>query len=85
MVAWMIEEKAIEPHVPVWEKGERHDGTFSRPDFTFDTASNTFTCPSGKRLQQYRRNFEHERSGVTRANTRINRASQVDCGACALK
>jgi len=36
-------------------------------------------------LQQYRRNFEHERSGVTKANTRIYRASQVDCGSCALK
>jgi transposase len=85
MVAWMIEEKAIEPHVPLWEKGERDDGTFGRSDFIFDTASNTFTCPGGKRLQQYRRNFEHERSGVTKANTRIYRASQVDCGSCALK
>jgi hypothetical protein len=85
MVAWMVEEKAIEPHVPLWEKGEREDGTFSRSDFIFDTASNTFTCPGGKRLQQYRRNFEHERSGITKANTRIYRASQVDCGACALK
>ena len=36
-------------------------------------------------MQQYRRNFEHERSGITKANTRIYRASQVDCGACALK
>ena len=80
MVAWMIEEKAIEPHVPLWEKGERDDGTFGRSDFIFDTASNTFTCPGGKRLHQYRRNFARERSGVTKANTRIYRASQVDCG-----
>jgi transposase len=84
MVAWMVEEKAIEPHVPLWEKGERDDGTFARSDFVFDTASNTFTCPGGKSLQQYRRNFEHERSGITKANTRIYRASQADCGACAL-
>jgi hypothetical protein len=38
-------------------------------DFIFDTTSNTFTCLGGKRLQQYRRNFERERSGVTKANT----------------
>ena len=44
-----------------------------------------FTCPSGKRLQQYRRNFEHERSGVTKANTRIYRASTFDCRSCPLK
>ncbi len=30
---WMINERAIEPHVPLWEKGERGDGTFSRSDF----------------------------------------------------
>jgi hypothetical protein len=45
MVAWMVEEKAIEPHVPLWDKGERDDGTFSRSDFVFDADSNTFTCP----------------------------------------
>ena len=33
MLALMVEEKGIEPHVPVWEKGERDDGTFSRSDF----------------------------------------------------
>ncbi|SRR6266849_676502 len=86
MVAWMIEEKAIEPHVPLWDKGERDDGTFSRSDFVFDADANTFTCPGGTRLQQYRyRNFAQERSGVTKANTRIYRASKVDCGPCALK
>jgi hypothetical protein len=39
----MVEEKDIEPHVPVWEKGERNDGTFSRSEFAFDEASNTLT------------------------------------------
>jgi transposase len=85
MVAWMIEEKAIEPHVPLWEKGERYDGTFSRSDFVFDAASNTMTCPGGKSLQQYRYQGNFERSGITKANTRIYRASKVDCGSCALK
>jgi hypothetical protein len=45
MVAWMVEEKAIEPRVPLWEKRERDDGTFSRSDFVFDTSSNAFTYP----------------------------------------
>jgi transposase len=85
MLAWMVEEKGIEPHVPVWEKGERDDGTFGRSDFAFDEASNTLTCPGGKRLQQYRRNFTRERSGVTKANMRIYRASRFDCGSCGLK
>ena len=53
MLAWMVEEKGIALHVPVWEMGERDDGTFSRSEFAFDEASNTLTCPGGKRLQQY--------------------------------
>jgi transposase len=85
MLAWMVDVKAIEPHVPLWEKGERDDGTFGRSDFIFDADSNTMTCPGGKHLQQYRRNFARERTGITKANTRIYRASRFDCGACGLK
>jgi transposase len=83
-LGWLV-GTGITPHIPVWERPDPDDGTFSRQDFVFDAASNALTCPAGKLLQQYRRNFEHERSGVTKANTRIYRASQVDCGPCALK
>jgi IS5 family transposase len=48
MLAWMIEDKGIEPHVPVWEKAERKDGTFSRSDFTYDAEADEYTCPAGK-------------------------------------
>ena len=50
MLDRMVDDKGIEPHVPVWEKGERNDGTSaarSSPE-----ASNTLTCPGGERLQQ---------------------------------
>ena len=67
------------------QKGERDDGTFGRSDFVFDAASNNYRCPGGKLLKQYRRNFKRQRSGVTKAKTRIYRASQFDCRACALK
>jgi hypothetical protein len=33
MLNWIVNEKKIEPHIPVWEKSLRDDGTFSRPDF----------------------------------------------------
>ncbi len=84
-LGWMVDEKAIEPHVPLWEKRERDDGTLRRADFIFDPASNTYTCPGGKRLKQFRRNFAHARTGITKANTMIYRASQRDCASCALK
>jgi transposase len=82
---WLLEEKNIAPHVPVWDKSERTDGTFSRSDFVFDAVSNTYTCPGGKILQQYQRAFTVPRTGVTKNNTRIYRARQSDCATCALK
>lgn len=85
MLAWMVGEKNIEPHVPVWDKGEREDGTFSRSDFAYDADANSLTCPAGKRLLQFHRSYQRERSGVTKANMRLYRASKHDCDACALK
>jgi hypothetical protein len=85
MLAWMVGQKNIEPHVPVWEKGEREDGIFSRSDFEYDAETNSLTCPNGKRLVQFRRTYQTERSGVTKANTRLYRASKHDCDVCALK
>ena len=81
----MVEERNIAPHVPVWDKSERTDGTFSRSDFIFDAGSNSYTCPGGKTLQQYRRPFTIPRAGVTKNNMRLYRARQSDCEACALK
>lgn len=82
---WMVNDKAIEPHVPVWEKGERSDGTFSRSDFVFDEADDSYTCPNGKQLKRYRRAFKKPRAGITKANTISYRASKFDCEACPFK
>ena len=30
MVGWLVDERGIEPHVNLIDKGERTDGTFSR-------------------------------------------------------
>ena len=82
---WLLEEKKVAPHVPVWDKSERTDGTFSRSDFVFDAVSNTYTCPGGKILQQYHRSFTRPRTGITKDRMRLYRARQSDCQACALK
>src|SRR5471032_3130444 len=36
MLGWLVDERAIEPHIPVFDKSERTDGTFSRADFVYD-------------------------------------------------
>lgn len=85
MLGWMVNEKAIEPHVPVWDKSERNDGTFSRSDFEWHEEDNEYRCPGNKPLRPWHRNFTLPRSGITKANTIIYRASQHDCKHCPLK
>jgi len=45
---WLVKDKKIAPHVPVIDKSNRDDGTFSREDFTFDKERNVYICPAGK-------------------------------------
>lgn len=35
MLDWLV-KRGIDPHVSVWDKGKRVDGTISRDDFTYD-------------------------------------------------
>ncbi len=75
----------IEPHIPVFDKGERTDGTFSRWDFTYDHGADQYTCPAGKHLKQFNRNYKTPRSGVTTDGQRLYRAKKADCDVCPLK
>jgi hypothetical protein len=84
-LAWLVKEKQIAPHIPVFDKSTRTDGTFSRADCTFDAEANQYTCPAGKQLVQLRRSYAVPRTGITSAGTRLYRASQRDCRSCELK
>jgi len=84
-LAWMVDDKGIEPHVPVWEKGERDDGTFSRSDFVFDEGNDLYTCPNGKELKRFRRKFKKPRTASTKSKEIKYRASKMDCAACPMK
>jgi transposase len=83
MLAWMVDEKAIEPHMPIWDRTERKDGTFSRSDFKWE--ANEYRCPADKALRCDRRPFKIPRSGITKAETIVYRASQRDCDTCPRK
>jgi len=84
-LAWLVHERGIEPHIPVFDKSQRADGTFSRDDFTYDYVSDTYSCPAGKTLRRYRRQFTVPRIGVMKDNFMRYRASMRDCEACSLK
>lgn len=76
-LGWLVKERRITPHIPVWDKSQRDDGTFSRSDFTFDRKRNLYICPDGKVLRTTGR--------VHDGMTLRYRASKYDCTACPLK
>jgi transposase len=77
MLGWLVYDQGIEPHVTVFDKSVRQDGTFSRDDFTYDHAGDVYYCPSGKMLTTTGSRLE--------GTTLRYRASKYDCEACRLK
>jgi transposase len=77
LLGWMVHDKGIAPHVPVWDKSERTDGTLGRSDFTFDPVHDRYLCPAGGYL--------HTTGQVSAEETILYRASKLDCARCALK
>jgi hypothetical protein len=78
MLGWLVHEHGIEPHVTVFDKSARTDGTFSRHDFTYDHQHDVYRCPGGTTLRT---------SGtlVNDGATMLYRALQHECAGCALK
>ena len=73
-LGWLVKEKKIIPHIPVWEMSERQDGIFSRSDFRWDGKRGVYICPNDKLLRT---------SGTVHdGRTLLYRASKHDC-ACA--
>ncbi len=78
MLGWLVDEQAIEPHIPVFDKSVRTDGTFSREDFAYDQQRDVYICPAGKLLA----------STGTLVNDRatlLYLARKHHCDACELK
>jgi transposase len=77
ILGYLVQDKQICPHIPVWDRTERTDGTFSSSEFKFDAANNRYECPAGKFLKPSWRN--------RKKNPFIYRTSQFDCQPCPLK
>lgn len=85
MLAWMVEQKGIEPHVPVWDKTQRDDDTLSSSDFEWNEQSNEYRCPQGHALRSDWLAFTNPRTRITSADTVIYRSRQADCARCPMK
>ena len=76
LLRWLV-ERNISPHIPVWDKSARSDGTFSRADFVFDRERNVYICPGGKLLRTT--------GTVIDGGTLRYRAAKHDCDVCTFK
>jgi hypothetical protein len=85
LLAWMVNDKAIEPHVPLWDRTQRKDSTISSSEFHWSEKNNEYRCPQGKPLRSEWRAFEQKRSQITLAETIIYRSRKSDCDHCPLK
>ncbi len=77
MLAWLVDERAIEPHIPVFDKSGRKDGTFSRDDFGYNHEADVYVCPAGKTMTTT--------GTLTDGAALLYRARKHDCDACDLK
>ena len=76
-LGWLVKDKNIIPHIPVRDKSDRDDGTFSRSDFRWDKRRGHYICPTGKVLRT---------SGTIHSGrTLLYRASKLDCDVCPFK
>jgi len=78
MLNWLVEEKGIAPHIPVFDKSKREDGTFSRSDFRYDPTSDVYHCPAGKTLTT-------TGTLVNGGTTLLYLARKHDCDGCELR
>jgi transposase len=78
MLNWLVEEKGIAPHIPVFDRSKRDDGTFSRSDFRYDPTNDVYLCPAGKTLTT-------TGTLVNGGTTLLYLARKHDCDGCELK
>jgi transposase len=84
-LAWLTKKRSIIPFIPLIDKSERKDGTFSRSDFEWDEANDRYICPEGKHLLQSRRNYSDPRRKEPKTGRRRYRATKAICEACPSK
>jgi hypothetical protein len=80
MLGWLVDDKAIEPHVPVWDKSQRKDDTSSIGDFRWEGDADEYRCPAGNALRPRQKHYKHRPSRVTKDNTIIYSTSKADSG-----
>jgi hypothetical protein len=82
---WLALERQILPVIPVFDKGERTDGTLSRSDFTWDDDNDRYICPGGREMRHSWRTYSDPVRNAPTWKARKFRVRTSDCTGCALK
>ena len=82
---YLVSDKNIEPHIPVWDKRQRKDEIFSVNDFRWHEEKDEYQCPSGKPLRRGQRALKTPGAGRTTDNRIRYRSKVADCRQCPLK
>ena len=75
-LGWLL-GAGITPHIPVWDKSARGDGTLPRADFRWDRRRGVYICSNNK--------VPHTSGTVHDGKTLLYRASKLDCDLCPIK
>lgn len=84
MLGWLVDRK-ISPHIPVFDKSGRTDGTWARADFEWDAGNDQYICPEGHELKQFRRYYSDPDRGPTGKGVAKYRGLKITCQACPSK
>ena len=85
MLNWLVNDRGIEPHIPVFDKSARQDGLFERSDFQYDADGDRYICPAGKDLVRYRVAGRRARAKPPKDGRYKYRSRKSDCDICPLK
>jgi len=77
MLDWLVQHRAIEPHIPVWDKTATKPGRLSVSDFEWDAEADHYVCPEGK--------FLTSNGNISTEETRAYVTRTADCRNCPLK
>jgi hypothetical protein len=83
-LAWLVHERGIEPHIPVFEKS-RTDGSFGHDEFIYDHQRDSYSCPGGKQLRQFWQAGREAKSKPPTDGLYRYRARKADCEGCSLR
>jgi IS5 family transposase len=82
---WLVNVKGIEPHIPVFDKGERGDDRLSRSEFAYDAFADRYIFPAGRLLKKFWCGGGEAKATPPKDDLYRYHARKQDCSACPLK